>query len=109
MTSRSFCSLSDRDFCQKDTANLVCAHTEVLIIERAAYGRMRAESRCVQDASNIGCHSDVTSIAKEDCEGRGVCVFPVSDYIHKVKADPCPADYTAYLQLRYRCQPGELS
>ena len=34
------------------------------------------------------------------------CQFPVSDYIHKVKVDPCPSDYTSYLQLRYRCQAG---
>jgi len=85
-----------------------CAVGEVVVMERARFGRMEL-GRCVtRNYGYIGCAVDVLSTLDDACSGHRACDLSVSDPA-LVRTKPCPKDFAAYLDADYRCVPGKKS
>lgn len=83
-----------------------CAVGEVVVMERARFGRMEL-GRCVtRNYGYIGCSVDVLSTLDDACSGHRACDLSVSDPA-LVRTKPCPKDFAAYLDADYRCVPGK--
>jgi len=96
------------DYCLMEEFNASCRQPdEVVVIERARYGRM-AISRCVTgNYGHLGCYVDVRRLLHAKCSGRRSCRVRVpNDDLFATR--PCPSDFTSYLEATYRCQTGKL-
>jgi len=95
------------DYCLMEELNASCRQPdEVIVIERARYGRM-AISRCVTgNYGHLGCYVDVRRLLHAKCSGRRSCRVRVPDD-DLFATRPCPSDFTSYLEATYRCQQGE--
>jgi len=83
-----------------------CAVGEVVVMERARFGRMEL-GRCVtRNYGYIGCSVDVLSTLDDACSGHRACDLSVSDPA-LVRTKPCPKDFAAYLDADYRCVSGK--
>ena len=98
-----------RDYCLIESFHAQCRHwSDVILIERAQFGRMEL-GRCVtRNFGHIGCSTDVINQLDVACSGRPACDFSVSDP-SLVRTKPCPKDFTSYLEASYRCVPGTSS
>ena len=96
------------DYCLMEEFNASCRQpNEVVVIERARYGRM-AISRCVTgNYGHLGCYVDVRRLLHAKCSGRRSCRVRIPDD-DLFATRPCPSDFTSYLEATYRCQPGKL-
>ena len=90
-----------------ETFNASCVGSnEVILIQRARYGRMRI-GRCVKrNLGYIGCAVDVLTTLDARCSGRRRCEFGIPDPT-LYETQPCPSDTTPYLEVAYECLPGE--
>lgn len=97
------------DYCLMEEFNASCRQPdEVVVIERARYGRM-AISRCVTgNYGHLGCFGDVRHILHSKCSGRRSCRVPIPDD-DLFATRPCPSDFTSYLEATYRCQRGTVN
>ena len=61
-----FCDISDvQEFCQNEAFSAKCSNNEVIIMEKALYGRMRL-GRCVKtDFGFVGCYTDVLKVSQK--------------------------------------------
>ena len=76
-----------------------------MTIKEARYGRMSA-GRCIsQEYGHIGCSNDVTTYLDGLCSGRHQCSSNVRLLMDI--AQPCPKDFTSYLEASYTCKKGE--
>jgi len=111
--------LSSRvDYCDTETFKASCSSPdEVVMIERAAYGRMRL-GRCVEtdmghvmetshvtDMGHVGCQSNVLQTADRRCSGRTSCEIRVPD-AELEKTEPCLRELKTYLEITYCCLTG---
>ena len=105
LTSRAILS-SRVDYCDTETFRASCSsQDEVVMIDRAAYGRMRL-GRCVEtDMGHVGCQADVIQVADRRCSGRTSCEVRVPD-AELEKARPCLRELKTYLEITYRCLTG---
>jgi len=96
------------DYCLMEEFNASCRQPdEVVVIDRARYGRM-AISRCVTgNYGHLGCYVDVRRLLHAKCSGRRSCRVRVPDD-DLFSTRPCPSDFTSYLEATYRCQRGKL-
>ena len=96
------------DYCLMEEFNASCRQPdEVVVIDRARYGRM-AISRCVTgNYGHLGCYVDVRRLLHAKCSGRRTCRVRVPDD-DLFATRPCPSDFTSYLEATYRCQRGKL-
>ena len=89
-----------------ETFNATCSTDEVILIQTARYGRMRI-GRCVKFSYGyLGCAVDVRGYLDARCSGRHSCRLPLPDPI-MFDMQPCPGDFTSYLEVSYRCLAGE--
>jgi len=96
------------DYCTMETLNVTCpSQDQVVVVERARYGRMSL-GRCVHSSFGyLGCAVDVRRYLDLVCSGRRHCSMPVPDgVLHATR--PCHGDLTSYLQLTYNCLTGAL-
>ena len=99
------CVCADRrEFCQFDKFEASCEHDEVVIVDTAQYGRMRA-GRCISGEGYIGCSADVRVYLDGHCSGRRQCSVSVASLTDIVQ--PCRRDFTSYLEASYTCMKGE--
>lgn len=92
------------DYCLHETMNASCAAAdEVIIMEKAAFGRMRA-GRCISGEGYISCSADVLSHLDGHCSGRPACDFTVRNLID---LQPCRRDFMSYLEAAYTCVKGK--
>ena len=95
-----------RDYCEGDTFQARCASDEVILMQRAIYGRMRL-GRCVKvDMGYIGCAEDVLDLADGKCSGRQECDISIPDTLFE-KKQPC-LELKSYLEASYSCLKGNL-
>jgi len=94
------------DYCLMEEFNASCRQPdEVVVIDRARYGRMSI-SRCVTgNYGHLGCYVDVRRLLHAKCSGRRRCRVRVPDD-DLFSTRPCPSDFTSYLEATYRCQRG---
>lgn len=82
-----------------------CAPTEMVVVDKALFGRMEL-GRCVtRNYGHIGCAVDVLPVVDHACSGRRSCDLSVSDPA-LVRTKPCPKDFASYLDADYTCVPG---
>jgi len=98
--------LDAEEYCLPEVFHAECAVGEVVVMEKAKFGRMEL-GRCVtRNYGNIGCAVDVLSTLDDACSGHRACDLSVSDSA-LVRTKPCPKDFAAYLDAVYRCVPGK--
>lgn len=92
-------------YCNMENFNATCGMDEVILVQRARYGRMDV-GRCVTAAYGfVGCSADVISHLDRKCSGKRRCHFIVPDpEIYGLR--PCPEDLTSYLEVVYDCVKG---
>ena len=95
------------EYCQFDTFNASCCTSgEVLLVDSAFYGRLSLGQCVTRDYGFMGCFVDVLDIVAALCSGRRDCRLPVPR-LRQLVPQPCPDDLTAYLDVQYRCVPGQ--
>ena len=78
---------------------------ELVLIQRARYGRMNL-SKCVRENFGyIGCSNDVIDIVDSHCSGRRGCSLRVLDE-NFMNMKPCHEDLKLYLSVQYSCVEG---
>ena len=94
------------EYCLPEVFHAECAVGEVVVMERARFGRMEL-GRCVtRNYGYIGCAVDVMATLDDACSGHRACDLSVSDPA-LVRTKPCPKDFAAYLDADYRCVQGK--
>ena len=89
--------------CQNEALEAECAHDEVVLMERALYGRMRV-SRCVdRNYGYIPCVDDVLRNADVICSGLQTCKIPIPTTAFDKWVSSCPKDFKSYLEASYQC------
>ena len=96
------------DYCQLESFNVSCGEGEIIVLVSALYGRMRP-GRCItRSYGNLGCSANVLPYMDTRCSGQRSCVVPIPDpMLHRTQ--PCPKDFTTYLEVEYQCIKGEFS
>lgn len=91
------------EYCEWESFNATCEADEIILIDRARYGRM-ALGRCVtKNYGHIGCGTEVTSDFDKKCSGLHHCLVPVIS-LHDKRS--CPKDFKSYLEAGYECLKG---
>ena len=85
--------------------NATCPPNEVVVMQRAVYGRMKL-GRCIVENYSMGCHYDVIEHMDRKCSGRHNCVVHIPD-TDLQQATGCRRDLMAYLNASYECIPGK--
>ena len=74
------------EFCQLETFEPECWKNEVIVIEKAVYGRHRVgkcikaeEAAISQDRRFFGCSTDVIGLLDAKCSGRKRCQVRIPD------------------------------
>jgi len=103
-----------QEYCNRETAHLRCLNSEVVLIQKAMYGR-RNVGKCIpansviqamaDDPMYIGCVADVLSYTQGLCAGRRECTIRVNDR-HLEETKPCYSELKSYLELAYTCISG---
>ncbi|ESN91752.1 hypothetical protein HELRODRAFT_165821 [Helobdella robusta] len=98
------------DYCQSEYFIAVCNNslnnvnnnnnnlvTNVVVITKATYGRMRV-SRCVTGMyGDVGCRNDVTNYVSSRCSGKSRCkIYVAEQMLHRLNR--CPIELNAYLE-----------
>ncbi|KAM9705201.1 L-rhamnose-binding lectin CSL3-like [Menidia menidia] len=89
--------------CEGSVAQLKCAQSQVISVQRAVYGR-RDRTTCItgrpaSQIENVRCSTPANKVA-ERCNGKSSCSV---DAINSVFGDPCYGTYK-YLEVDYTCQ-----
>jgi len=106
-----------RHVCVDATEHVVCqskyfrakcsSPDELVLVQRARYGRMNL-SKCVRENFGyIGCSNDVIDIVDSHCSGRRACSLRVLDE-NFMNMKPCHEDLKLYLSVKYSCVEGQL-
>jgi len=104
-----------QEYCHYETFDGRCWTGEVIVMQRALWGRMKT-GRCLQIPPNfleihgndpmfIGCFHDVLPLIDSECSGRPECSILISDpSFNNIK--PCYADLKMYFEASYECVRG---
>lgn len=93
------------DYCDTEVFRAECADGEVIIMQKALYGRLKI-GRCVEmDLGYIGCYTDVLVAADRRCSGKRVCEIRVPDAEFE-STRPCLKELKTYLEASYQCVSG---
>ena len=94
-----------KDYCLAEVFEAECGDREVIMIQKARYGRMRI-GRCVRtDFGFVGCYADVIDIVAMRCSGRRQCSLRVPDPLFE-RTTGCNAEFKSYFEVAYTCVPG---
>jgi len=90
------------DYCDTEVFRAECSDGQVVMTQRARYGRMQL-GRCVEiDLGYIGCQRDVLDVVDRRCSGLRVCEMRIPDAeLESTRA--CLKELKTYLQVSYRC------
>ena len=89
----------------RDAFTAKCNESEVILMERADIGRMKAGGRCIPGQAYIGCKDNILTSLDRVCSGRQECRAEVSE-LEKL-SQSCSTDYKVYLEAEYSCITGE--
>lgn len=95
------------EYCEGEVFTATCpAPDEVLLMDHALYGRMRA-GKCIEDAfanMDMGCSANVIGLLDDRCSGRRHCTLDVREIIGY---NNCTSkQLRSYLEVRYSCIKG---
>ena len=96
---------SSNEYCDTELFRATCDERQVIVVDRAVYGRMKI-GRCVEiNLGHVGCSADVIATADRRCSGRRSCEIRVPD-AELESTRPCLKELKTYLEISYRCVPG---
>jgi len=100
------------EFCQLETFEPECWKNEVIVIEKAVYGRHRVgkcikaeEAAISQDRRFFGCSTDVIGLLDAKCSGRKRCQVRIPD-ADLERTEPCLRHLKMFLEVSYTCLEG---
>lgn len=109
---RVFCSGRLEEFCQLETFEPECWKNEVIVIEKAIYGRHRvgkciaAEEAAMRPEKRFfGCSTDVKGLLDAKCSGRKRCQVRIPD-ADLERTEPCLRHLKMFLEVSYTCVEG---
>ena len=100
-----YCRLAAVEYCLTESFLARCPSGEVILMETAIFGRMKLNRCATKNYGYLGCSTNVLKPLDSACSGRQTCELSVSDAV-LVRTQPCPADFTSYLEASFRCVPG---
>jgi len=103
-----------QEYCMLETFQPSCLKNEVIVIDRAIYGRRRV-GKCIKDAEAalssdrryIGCSANVLGILNAKCSGQKQCEIRIPD-ADLEQTEPCLPGLKMYLEVSYNCVQGTL-
>jgi len=102
------------EFCQLETFEPECWKNELIVIEKAIYGRHRVgkcikadEAAISQDRRFFGCSTDVIGLLDAKCSGRKRCQVRIPD-ADLERTEPCLSILKMFLEVSYRCVEGKI-
>ena len=87
-----------------ETLDIACRDTQVIVMNRAVYGRMQ-KGRCVQSDLGTGCETNVLSLMDGWCSGRNRCQVAVPNR-ELYTASQCSDEFANYLEVEFDCLQG---
>jgi len=94
--------------CNSNMFEASCANDEVIVVERAEYGRMETGwCRVTAEGGHIGCSNDILFLADAKCSGRRECNFLVGSSEFIDANTQCNRDRGAYMSISYSCVKGK--
>jgi len=100
------------EFCQLETFEPECWKNEVIVIEKAVYGRHRVgkcitaeEAAMSQNERFFGCSTDVIGLLDAKCSGRKRCQVRIPD-ADLERTEPCLRHLKMFLEVSYTCMEG---
>jgi len=104
-----------QEYCQMQTFRPGCWKNEVVVVQRAIYGRRRVgkcigseEANMFQDPRYFGCSEDVLHIVDAKCSGRKECEISIPDP-DLDGTNPCLPGLKMFLEVSYACLAGNIS
>lgn len=109
LSNKNYCAGESQEYCQLQTFEPRCWKNEVIVIEKALYGRHRI-GKCIserqaafsQESDYIGCFADVLDIVNSKCSGRKHCQIRVPD-ADLERTRTCLSGLHMFLEVSYRC------
>nr|UCK81575.1 Gal-binding and CUB domains containing receptor 6 [Arenicola marina] len=92
------------EVCEAETFEGQCRDGQVMVVQRARYGRMQV-GRCVRRGLGfLGCGWDVLEPLDQLCSGRRTCSVPVNRAnTLLVRGNTCIEELVSYLEVTYQC------
>ena len=92
------------EYCNLDYYEPSCNNEDIIIMQKAQYGRMKI-GRCVKhDLGYIGCATNVLDFFDEQCSGKSRCRVYVSP-ADIVTSQGCSDALVKYLEASHICVP----
>jgi len=102
------------EFCQLETFEPECWKNEVIVIDKAIYGRHRVGKCITADEAAMrpeerffGCSTDVIGLLDAKCSGRKRCQVRIPD-ADLERTEPCLSHLKMFLEVSYTCMEGAL-
>jgi len=107
------CAGESQEYCQLETFEPRCWKNEVIVIEKALYGRHKI-GQCIsekeaarnQESDFFGCFADVHDIVNSKCSGRKQCKIRVPD-ADLERTRTCLSGLLMFLEVSYKCLEGK--
>lgn len=94
------------ELCDTEIFRAECEESEVILMTKVIYGRMRL-GRCVEmELGYVGCHRDLLLMADQRCSGKRVCEIRIPDAQFE-NTRPCLKELKNYMEASYACIPVE--
>lgn len=95
------------DYCDFEEAIFACGPGEVIVLNKALYGRMK-KGRCISLAINgtMECSENILDIVDTLCSGKQTCSIEV-DERSLARNTGCHKELKKYLEAGYVCVQGE--
>ncbi len=93
------------DYCAGENYEAKCGENEVIVMEKASYGRMRIGKCVKRDFGYLGCQTDVLHYMDGMCSGKRECaLIKIPD--QKLRdMRPC-SELESYIHAAHSCQKG---
>ncbi len=101
----NFSGLAPIEYCPAERFEAKCGESEVILMEKANYGRMRIGKCVKRDFGYLGCQTSVLHYMDSLCSGRRDCSFQIPDQTLR-DMRPC-SELESYLEASYSCLHGK--
>ena len=96
------------EVCPWENFSPTCQRDEVILIQRAFYGRMEVARCGIASELGHGCSGDALALMDEACSGRLQCQIQVpNSKLEDIETTTCKRDLSKYLEVSYECFKGK--
>ena len=100
----SLLCIAASEYCTGERFEAVCSGNQVLVIEKAVYGREK-QDRCVTSEQGLNCTEDVIMQLDRKCSGKQTCQVVVGPADIALKR-ACHTELRKSLDVQYSCTKG---